>query len=63
MAWAWGTRWIKRLLLFLRREINVVQLRAKVRDAWCQVLNWTGPSSEAESLLLLIERQLETVRN
>ena len=32
-----------------------------VRDAWCQVLNWTGPSSEAETLLL--ERQLETVRN
>ena len=32
-----------------------------VRDAWCQVLNWTEPSSEAETLLL--ERQLETVRN
>ena len=32
-----------------------------VRDAWCQILNWTGPSSEAETLLL--ERQLETVRN
>ena len=32
-----------------------------VRDAWCQILNWTGPSSETETLLL--ERQLETVRN
>ena len=32
-----------------------------VRDAWSQVLNWTGPSSEAEKLLL--ERQLETIRN
>ena len=32
-----------------------------VRDAWGQILNWTGPSSEAETLLL--ERQLETVRN
>ena len=32
-----------------------------VRDAWCQVLNCTGPSSEAETLLL--ERQFETVRN
>ena len=32
-----------------------------VRDAWCHVLIWTGPSSEAETLLL--ERQLETVRN
>ena len=30
-------------------------------DAWCQILNWTGPSSEAETLLL--EKQLETVRN
>ena len=32
-----------------------------VRDAWCQVLSWTGPSSEAETLSL--ERQLKTVRN
>ena len=32
-----------------------------VRDAWCQILNWTGPSSEAETLFL--ERQLETVPN
>ena len=32
-----------------------------VRDAWCQVLNWAGLPSEAETLLL--ERQLKTVRN
>ena len=32
-----------------------------VRDAWYPILNWTGPSSKAETLLL--ERQLETVRN
>ena len=32
-----------------------------VRDAWCQILNWTGPSSEAKTLFL--ERQLETVLN
>ena len=32
-----------------------------VRDAWCQIWNWTGPSSEAETLFL--ERQLETVPN
>ena len=32
-----------------------------VRDAWCQILNWAGPSSEAETLFL--ERQLETVPN
>ena len=32
-----------------------------VRDAWCQILSWTGPSSEAEKLFL--ERQLETVPN
>ena len=32
-----------------------------VRDAWCQILSWTGPSSEAETLFL--ERQLETVPN
>ena len=32
-----------------------------VRDAWCQILNWTGPSSEAETFFL--ERQLETVPN
>ena len=32
-----------------------------VRDAWCQILNWTGPSSEAETLFF--EKQLETVPN
>ena len=32
-----------------------------VRNAWCQILSWTGPSSEAEKLFL--ERQLETVPN
>ena len=32
-----------------------------VRDAWCQILNWTGPSSETEILFLV--RQLETVPN
>ena len=32
-----------------------------VRDAWCQFLNWTGPSSEAETLFL--ETQRETVPN
>ena len=32
-----------------------------VRDAWCQFLSWTGPSSEAETFFL--ERQLETVPN
>ena len=32
-----------------------------VRDSWCQILNWTGHSSEAETLFL--ERQLETVPN
>ena len=32
-----------------------------VRDAWCQILSWTGPSSEAKTLFL--ERQLETVPN
>ena len=32
-----------------------------VRDAWCQIFSWTGPSSEAEKLFL--ERQLETVPN
>ena len=32
-----------------------------VRDAWCQILSWIGPSSEAETLFL--ERQLETVPN
>ena len=32
-----------------------------VRDAWCQILSWTGPSSEAETFFL--ERQLETVPN
>ena len=32
-----------------------------VRDAWCQILNWTGSSSEVE--ILFLERQLETVPN
>ena len=32
-----------------------------MRDAWCQILNWTGPSSEAEKLFL--ERQFESVPN
>ena len=32
-----------------------------VKDAWSQILSWTGPSSEAEKLFL--ERQLETVPN
>ena len=32
-----------------------------MRDAWCQILNWTGPSSEAE--IIFLERQLETVLN
>ena len=32
-----------------------------VRDAWCQILNWNGSSSEAETLFL--ESQLETVPN
>ena len=32
-----------------------------VRDALYQILNWTGPSSEAE--ILYLERQLETVPN
>ena len=32
-----------------------------VRDAWYQILNWTGPSSKAETLFL--ETQLETVRS
>ena len=32
-----------------------------VRDAWCQILNWTGPSSEVE--ILFLEKQLETVPN
>ena len=32
-----------------------------VRDAWCQILNWTGPFSEAE--ILFLERKLETVPN
>ena len=31
------------------------------RDAWCQILNWTRPSSEAETLFL--ERQLDIVPN
>ena len=42
---------------FEKRVLSAVT----VRDAWRQILNWTGPSSEAETLLL--ERQLETVRN
>ena len=36
-------------------------LAMMVRDACYQILNWTGPSSEAE--ILLLERQLEFVRN
>ena len=32
-----------------------------VRDAWCQILNWAGSSSEAE--IIFLERQLETVPN
>ena len=32
-----------------------------VRDAWGQILNWTGSSSEAE--IIFLERQLETVPN
>ena len=32
-----------------------------VRDAWCQILNWAVPSSEAE--ILFLESQLETVPN
>ena len=32
-----------------------------VKDAWCQILSWTGPSSEAEKLFL--ERKLESVPN
>ena len=32
-----------------------------VRNAWCQILSWAGPSSEAETFFL--ERQLETVPN
>ena len=42
---------------FEERVLSVVT----VRDAWYQILNWTGPSSEAETLFL--ERQLETVPN
>ena len=29
---------------FQERVLSAVM----VRDAWCQILNWTGPSSEAE---------------
>ena len=32
-----------------------------VRDIWCQFLNWTGPSSEAE--ILFLGSQLESVPN
>ena len=32
-----------------------------VRNAWCQMFNWTGPSSGAK--ILFLERQLETVPN
>ena len=42
---------------FEERVLSAVTLR----DAWCQILNWTGSSSEAETLFL--ERQLETVPN
>ena len=40
---------------------EIVVSAVTVRDAWCQILNWTGPFSEAETLFL--ERQLETVPN
>ena len=43
--------------IFEERVLSAVT----VRDAWCQILNWTGPSSEAETLFL--ETQLETVPN
>ena len=33
---------------FEKRVLSVVT----VRNAWCQILNWTGPSSEAETLFL-----------
>ena len=42
-------------------EERVLSAVTTVRDAWCQILSWTGPSSEAEKLF--IERQLETVPN
>ena len=42
---------------FEERMLSVVT----VRDAWCQILNWTGPSCETETLFL--ERQLETIPN
>ena len=32
-----------------------------VRDVWCQILNWTEPSSDTE--ILFLEKQLETVPN
>ena len=40
---------------------EIVLSTVTVRDAWCQILNWTGPSSEAE--VLFLETQLETVPN
>ena len=43
--------------VFEERVLSAVM----VRDTWCQILNWTGPSSEAE--ILFLERQLETVPN
>ena len=42
---------------FEKRVLSAVT----VRDGWCQILNWTGPFSEAEKLFL--ERQLEPVPN
>ena len=42
---------------FEERVLSVVT----VRDAWCQILSWTGPSSETETLFL--QRQLKTVPN
>ena len=43
--------------VFEERVLSAVTMR----DAWCQFLNRTGPSSEAE--ILFLERQLETVPN
>ena len=42
---------------FEKRVLSAVT----VRGAWCQILNWTGPSSEAE--ILFLQRQLEIVPN
>ena len=40
---------------------EIVLLAVTVRDAWCQTLNWTGPSRKAE--ILFLERQVKTVPN